>query len=811
MGQFDNLILTDAGVELIVKAQSGGQLVFTKMAIGDGNLPGGTELSTLTELIQQRQIFAIQDISIADGYTKLTTIFSNEQVTEGYFVRELGIFANDPDEGEILFAVANAGEHADWLPEYGGAEAVQQKFEIAVTTSNVANVMAVFDQTYLHTFGKVKVGSTVIQAETPVDTLELAAGANISLTPDAAGDKVTIAVNDGTGSGLDADLFDGRDSARYIFGDDAFGSTETADPNAITKSGFYFLAGNMNAPTSATAWIILHAQYGTDAASFQIATRPGSSNLTFWRRKATRIWSNWYTLWTSENDGSGSGLDADLIKGLTDSVTSHNGSGTNTYLRTVKQVADLNNIVGNMVYFESANTPANSPITSGFVSGIQFYLASNPSYKAQLACSGGGYWWVRSQAADIWIPWQRLWHSGNDGAGSGLDADTLDGMHATTFARNVAKTSNGDGSNPNTWTKIASINIQNVHNDFGILLGIAASASPSGSLLVNVSGRKADTGYINLRVNIIGKGGAVQIPDSGIKLVGEAGGPLELWIQKADAWGSYGISELVKQAYGGTTTTYFSDQPWQSTEPTGTYSTTSSGLVYGTVKIWHENNDGAGSGLDADTVDSKHLSDLFCSRTSLLNGSATDLNTIIDPGCYHVGHTSETPLNFPANTYRYGTLLVSRFGSSVTQIYFPNNQESQGLSYQGFHVRTTANYNTTWPAWEKVWTTRSDGSGSGLDADTLDGKHASELISQLTGTSNLQSNGYQRFPSGLLLQWGSVTSGGNVVFPISFTTCFSVVIGADTGNQANDRVNSITATGFRISGEGCWLAIGVTS
>ncbi|ARA99135.1 tail fiber protein [Geobacillus thermodenitrificans] len=43
-------------------------------------------------------------------------------------------------------------------------------------------------------FTNVKVGSTTISADSKTDTLELVAGANISLTPDATNDKVTIAV-----------------------------------------------------------------------------------------------------------------------------------------------------------------------------------------------------------------------------------------------------------------------------------------------------------------------------------------------------------------------------------------------------------------------------------------------------------------------------------------------------------------------------------------------------------------------------------------------------------------------------------------
>lgn len=45
-------------------------------------------------------------------------------------------------------------------------------------------------------FSNIKVGSTTIAADTKTDTLELVAGSNITLTPDATNDKITIAATD---------------------------------------------------------------------------------------------------------------------------------------------------------------------------------------------------------------------------------------------------------------------------------------------------------------------------------------------------------------------------------------------------------------------------------------------------------------------------------------------------------------------------------------------------------------------------------------------------------------------------------------
>ena len=49
-------------------------------------------------------------------------------------------------------------------------------------------------------FSNVKVGSTTIAADSKTDTIELIAGTNITLTPDATNDTVTIASSGGGGS-----------------------------------------------------------------------------------------------------------------------------------------------------------------------------------------------------------------------------------------------------------------------------------------------------------------------------------------------------------------------------------------------------------------------------------------------------------------------------------------------------------------------------------------------------------------------------------------------------------------------------------
>ncbi|MFT3973330.1 MAG: hypothetical protein QM699_07735 [Amaricoccus sp.] len=105
-----------------------------------------------------------------------------------------------------------------------------------------------------------------------------------------------------------------------------------------------------------------------------------------------------------------------------------------------------------------------------------------------------------------------------------------------------------------------------------------------------------------------------------------------------------------------------------------------------------------------------------------------------------------------------------------------------------------------------------DGSGAGLDADLLDGKHASEFLEVAAfgaATQSLSSNGYKKFPGGLILQWGGAGSdagAGGVqerLFPIPFpTSCLRVIASdgavSDTGSVAHIvSVREFTASGFR--------------
>ena len=101
--------LTDKGKRLLAKAMAGTQLEFTRFSVGAGKLT--TQIpAELTALIQP----IIDDIEIAvlkpmDHTALIGCQVDNKDITVGFSWTETGLFAQDPELGEILFCYANLG------------------------------------------------------------------------------------------------------------------------------------------------------------------------------------------------------------------------------------------------------------------------------------------------------------------------------------------------------------------------------------------------------------------------------------------------------------------------------------------------------------------------------------------------------------------------------------------------------------------------------------------------------------------------------------------------------------------------------
>ena len=128
MADFNNAVMTSAGAALLAETTAGNaKIKFTKLVTGSGSYSESEKtrasLQARTSLKAQKQEIPFSTITIAsDTCVKLVALVSNAELTSGYYVNEIGIYAVDelhPAAAPVLYSIAIANV-ADYLPPYNG-------------------------------------------------------------------------------------------------------------------------------------------------------------------------------------------------------------------------------------------------------------------------------------------------------------------------------------------------------------------------------------------------------------------------------------------------------------------------------------------------------------------------------------------------------------------------------------------------------------------------------------------------------------------------------------------------------------------
>ena len=146
MAAFPNLVLTNAGIALQNKVQGGAVLELTNIQMGSGQL-NGQPIGQLTALISSNATVPIQGgQAIGQNTYQVEGFFTNADLSAGFWWREIGIFANDPDKGEILYAYANAGDAGDYIPTVTD-QRIEKYIYFSMALANATTVNVTIPQT----------------------------------------------------------------------------------------------------------------------------------------------------------------------------------------------------------------------------------------------------------------------------------------------------------------------------------------------------------------------------------------------------------------------------------------------------------------------------------------------------------------------------------------------------------------------------------------------------------------------------------------------------------------------------------------
>jgi len=209
-----------------------------------------------------------------------------------------------------------------------------------------------------------------------------------------------------------------------------------------------------------------------------------------------------------------------------------------------------------------------------------------------------------------------------------------------------------------------------------------------------------------------------------------------------------------------------------------------------------KNVDGHSSGLDADTLDGKHSSH-FLEKEHLL-----DEIRYIDSD--FPGFNADTLDGMHASEF----MEVGQLLDEIQSI----DGEASGIDADMLDGMHASDFMEVGQLLDEILAI--DGEGSGIDADLVRGLPA-DFCSSFT------ANGYQKLPSGLIIQWGRFFQAGDrttITFPIAFPdACLSIsnILYAPGAGVSNERIlNELSNTGATFATYGSfsisvhWMAIG---
>lgn len=127
---------------------------FTKVALSS-TVYSQSQLENLTALtnIKQQQTVSRTDRKNGNA-VEVQAAVTNQTLNVGYYLNTVGLYATDPQEGEILYSVTIA-EEADYMPPYNGVTSTGVFFKLLTVVSNSANVSLDIDPAAVATMSEI--------------------------------------------------------------------------------------------------------------------------------------------------------------------------------------------------------------------------------------------------------------------------------------------------------------------------------------------------------------------------------------------------------------------------------------------------------------------------------------------------------------------------------------------------------------------------------------------------------------------------------------------------------------------------------
>lgn len=314
-------VVTNAGVGLLNESLAGHTLTIESAVGGAGTLTEG-ELAAATDVVDQKQTFALLGIEDIEGGKRVGIQITNKGVSESYILHQIGVKARlEYEEAPLTLLCILQDEHGVEIPTE--AENPDWLFEIyaVISISNKANITVNIDTSAIASVSYVQ--QTFVPMTRKINGKVL--NGDVTLT----GDDIKTSAEDDTS--VSTALSNKLSVPQIIL--------PGTDLNAVTTPGMYYYDGETlpNTPGTDNAFSLLVETIGSYGARGRKQTyTPWNQNVTYTRifsGDTAAPWSQWVQLAAAASPGV---YDLPVAEGL-------GGWGYGSkYFKTQENVVTLN-------------------------------------------------------------------------------------------------------------------------------------------------------------------------------------------------------------------------------------------------------------------------------------------------------------------------------------------------------------------------------------------------------------------------------------------------------------------------------------
>lgn len=170
--------LTAAGKNLLAEVQGGAEkITFTKFVFGSGSYSSSENIADRTSLKEPKQEFPVSSRTVENKSTvTLLCILTNKAsdddiLTEGYTIREVGLYARNAAGDEILYCLSTAAT-TDMMPAYDGHSVSRANITYTIEVGDADSVEIVSQGAYASAEDLIKITARVEKLEKSVGTLQ---------------------------------------------------------------------------------------------------------------------------------------------------------------------------------------------------------------------------------------------------------------------------------------------------------------------------------------------------------------------------------------------------------------------------------------------------------------------------------------------------------------------------------------------------------------------------------------------------------------------------------------------------------------